>query len=423
MNVKKTYILISIAFTCFLFGTKSYCQSSVAEELSNCYAVSEEYIHNSLADTTVAINDTFELLVNCHGNLLCGNVLTNDSFMENKSFEVCFVCANISDNLTLGTDCLTFGNDGHFTFEVDKIFNGTFRFSYKICELGTKITICEAQVIIYVQNDFDCDLIVDLEDLDIDNDGILNIDEGDGLLDTDLDSIPDSFDIDSDNDGIPDNIEWQTEGGFIPQSELDTNQNGWDDAYDVTLNGIYYEPVDTDKNGIPDYLDIDSDNDEISDNIEGFDENEDGLPDIVKMNLDTDKDGLDDGYDITESWSLGCNSAGSNCLLPDSNKNGIRDWREAKEAIPGEENPSKEFSPDALIFPNPSDGNFTVNIPSTETNIIAQLSVYNSVGKLIYQKSIQTGLNEIKLQKLLAGIYLVKISSSTFNSKKKISIL
>ena len=56
-----------------------------------------------------------------------------------------------------------------------------------------------------------------------------------------------------------------------------------DDAYES--NGLF--PVDTDSDLIPDYLDTDSDNDGLSDEIEsgltaGLDGNQDGIGDLIR---------------------------------------------------------------------------------------------------------------------------------------------
>ena len=96
--------------------------------------------------------------------------------------------------------------------------------------------------------------------------------------DSDGDGIPDQLDLDSDNDGIPDNIEAQGTA-FIPKSGIDVNQDGLDDAY-----GAGVTPVDTDHDGIADYLDLDSDNDGI------YDLNESGS-NAIDVNLDGVIDG------------------------------------------------------------------------------------------------------------------------------------
>jgi gliding motility-associated-like protein len=80
--------------------------------------------------------------------------------------------------------------------------------------------------------------------------------------DSDLDGIPDQLDIDSDNDGILDNTEFMSQV-YIPRSNLDANANGVDDAYDVAIVAS-----DFDGDNVPDYLDLDSDNDGIYDVFE-----------------------------------------------------------------------------------------------------------------------------------------------------------
>lgn len=96
--------------------------------------------------------------------------------------------------------------------------------------------------------------------------------------DSDSDRIPDYLDLDSDNDGIPDSIEVQGIN-FITPSKTDLNLDGLDDTFLTGLN-----PADTDKDGVPDYLDLDSDNDGIYDLTESgnniTDTNLDGVIDF-----------------------------------------------------------------------------------------------------------------------------------------------
>ena len=72
--------------------------------------------------------------------------------------------------------------------------------------------------------DTDGDKQPDITDLDDDNDGIFDTNEGNELVDTDNDGYPDSIDIDSDNDGIPDNVEAQTTAGYIAPSGIDAKR-------------------------------------------------------------------------------------------------------------------------------------------------------------------------------------------------------
>ncbi len=149
-------------------------------------------------------------------------------------------------------------------------------------------------------------------DLDTDNDGDIDADDtgftdndNDGQSDNTAGTIPentdgnpndgpDFLDIDADDDGIPDNVEAQDTDDYTPPSGDDNNMNGIDDAYE---NGGYIEePTDTDGDDTPDYLDTDSDNDNVSD----MDEAGQGEP----TGMDTDGDGLDDGYDDSDDTGM-----------------------------------------------------------------------------------------------------------------------
>ncbi|MBT8184339.1 MAG: gliding motility-associated C-terminal domain-containing protein, partial [Eudoraea sp.] len=105
-------------------------------------------------------------------------------------------------------------------------------------------------------------------------------------VDSDGDGYPDRVDIDSDNDGIPDNVEAQTTDGYTPPSGADDDNDGLDNAYDgAEEQGL--DPVNTDGEDEPDYLDDDSDNDLVPDNNEGNDFDFDGVPDQTSTGTDT----------------------------------------------------------------------------------------------------------------------------------------
>ena len=153
-----------------------------------------------------------------------------------------------------------------------------------------------ATVSIEVLVDTDGDKVGDVYDIDDDNDGI--IDTVEGTVDSDGDSYMDSLDIDADADGIPDNVEAQSTNGYIIPSGNDTDKNGLDDAYESTPGaGEGLTPVNTDNDATPDYLDTDSENDNVPDSLEGHDANHDSLPDVLPLGSDLDEDGLDDGYE------------------------------------------------------------------------------------------------------------------------------
>ena len=176
--------------------------------------------------------------------------------------------------------------------------------------------------------DHDGDGYADALDLDADNDGILDIIEAggvdadqngmadndtdantDGYADvfattplpidnTDADGLPNYIDIDADNDGLDDTLEGLSTPGYAtPEVVLDIDADGIIDFWDIDLGGTPITPEDTDNDGTPDYTDLDSDNDNIVDLIEGNDSNADGIADFNPANADADGDGLDDAYD------------------------------------------------------------------------------------------------------------------------------
>lgn len=184
--------------------------------------------------------------------------------------------------------------------------------------------------------DSDNDGNLDYLDLDSDNDGILDIIEAggedsdsdgqvDGLIDTDsnglddriestplaiantdqifedangLTNLPNYIDIDSDSDGIDDTREgYSTADYAFPTLLTDTDSDGIIDFWDVSTFATPITPYDRDSDDIPDYLDDDSDNDGVSDLIEGNDANADGIVDVPLSGLDADENGLDDALD------------------------------------------------------------------------------------------------------------------------------
>ena len=122
--------------------------------------------------------------------------------------------------------------------------------------------------------DTDGDGVDDYRDLDTDNDGIPDLIEGDtGCSDSDRDAICDGGD--SDGDGIVDDID--EADGF------------GDDDYDA--------PPDTDGDGVPDFRDLDADNDAISDVAEGGSGCTDADDNGVCDGPDGDGDGIPDSID------------------------------------------------------------------------------------------------------------------------------
>ncbi len=244
--------------------------------------------------------------------------------------------------------------------------------------------------------DSDGDTIPDYQDLDSDGDTIPDSIEGgtNGCssalpIDSDRDDTPDYLDLDSDNNGIPDSVECGgtlgTDGLFA--SCIDTDGDSYEDFRDSDNDGDYISdlveivgmvnpkdktlasdefsgdcnkdgkpdkkgdvdhPIDCDGDTIPDYMDVDSDNDKISDVDEGQ-----GLVSGGKFYshymTDADGDGIADGVEC--GGVLDGNGLYLNCV--DSNGNGIPDYLELdsdSDGIPDSvenvlgSNPTKEDS-------------------------------------------------------------------------------
>ncbi len=211
----------------------------------------------------------------------------------------------------------------------------------------------------------DGDTLVDRLDLDSDNDGVTDATEaggtdanGDGVIDgftdagpinglddatettplanpnSDGDTVDDRIDLDSDNDGITDTIEaggLDADGNGIIDGFTDAGPiNGLDDATEITPLGN----ADTDSDTVVDRVDLDSDNDGITDAREagGLDVDGngiiDGFTDAGPVN------GLDDATEVTPLPITDTDLATGLDLLPDyldldSDADGISDIIEA----------------------------------------------------------------------------------------------
>ncbi len=410
MKLSRIYFLVILLNFLFYCGTLK-SQTTQKSTFQNFAQITQTL---EISNTPpIAINDTFVIFNGRSGDSITGNLLLNDYDPDGDEITLLFCITPKTGNFVIN-------KKGEFTFILCDSFLDEIKFEYYIVEVGKNNFTDVAEVIIYSKLDNDYDNISDEDDIDDDNDGILDVDEGDGNIDSDNDGIPDSNDIDSDNDGITDNEEWQHENFHISPSENDENKNGWDDIYDATLNGNYYIAEDTDNDGLPDFIDTDSDEDGISDFIEGCDINNDGLPEINLANFDSDNDGLDDSFDIIDGWITACNSGGSKAPLPDLNKNGIREWRDSENKIPGEENFLTEGF--IYVYPNPSRGKFYVNLPEFLEEQTIEFSLFSLDGKLLLRKTITTQQNSINATKIDHGIYIAKFQSGAFTLSQRLII-
>jgi len=191
--------------------------------------------------------------------------------------------------------------------------------------------------------DTDGDGVFDFADMDSDNDGILDFTENEMAIlakDFDLDGKPNYKDLDSDNDGIFDIYE-------VDGSDPDKNGIAGTGSPIVNVQGVPmvanggsgYGEIDTDGDSKPDYKDLDSDGDGISDITEGIvdtdadgignwrdaDSDGDGISDKLEGVVDTDGDGKSDYID-TDSDNDGISDKIEGTV--DTDGDGKGDWRD-----------------------------------------------------------------------------------------------
>jgi gliding motility-associated-like protein len=322
---------------------------------------------------------------------------------------------NLGKNFT----CLVNGTDPSADDDFDRIPNYKDAKNSKTneeqgCVDANKDGVCDAILAVY---DIDGDNVPDHLDLDSDNDGITDLDEAghkqpdtdrngviDGLpnvfginglydvldkdptsltagskytpWDTDGDAVPDHDDLDSDNDGINDIREADfgyelsdndSDGRIDVNATNPVDVNGLPSLTSpiVTKKPIGY-PKDFDGDGIPDWHDLDSDNDGINDVAEASipDPDNDGIigdgkPKVnpngiatadAKNNplattskpTDTDKDGTPDWHDL------------------DSDNDGIKDVIEAGHSDPDNDGIVGTGKPKVNVFGQPNEGNKSI---------------------------------------------------------------
>lgn len=198
------------------------------------------------------------------------------------------------------------------------------------------------QAVWAVPGDFDNDSIMDEDDADADNDGIPNINEGAG--DSDFDGLPDFLDLDSDNDTVPDIFEVMKDRGVLFALDADLNgqidpgvelgTNGLANALELVpdAQNINFTIVDSDNDRVPDHLDLDSDNDGLSDRIEYRNILELRFAQVTGIN-DPDLDGLDNSFPLLREFFDTDGDGIENVLDTDSDQDGLSDLLESASIV------------------------------------------------------------------------------------------
>jgi hypothetical protein len=145
---------------------------------------------------------------------------------------------------------------------------------------------------------------------DTNNDGRYNGNPTTG--NTDTDARYNFLDADSDNDGITDNVEAQATAAYVLPTAADTDNDGLANVYEGGTGGGLV-PNNHDGTDNPDYLDADSDNDGVTDVIEGHDYNLNGKKDddVTLTITDTDGDGIDEKFDLVAGLNVTTQGMGS----------------------------------------------------------------------------------------------------------------
>ncbi len=191
--------------------------------------------------------------------------------------------------------------------------------------------------------DIDGDGVQNDQDFDADNDGLPNAIEGND--DSDADGVANYLDGDSDNDGLADIIEVggeDVDGDFQLDDFIDLDNNGQSD----NVQALALALIDTDSDRVPNYLDIDSDNDGFSDLVEnaGIDADNNGQIDNF---IDNDNNGIDDSH---QAFPL---------TVVDANNNAIADYLEFNSSPPS--SVTGDPVPDQDGFSNSAGFNTAVN--------------------------------------------------------------
>ncbi len=298
---KKNKVKYEMTFAKPISVSLEYPLVANASDLINS---NSNFVANSDKNTTLTVlNPTNQLLIDTNYDGIYESGITRFS-----SFEIRFRL-NSAAPLAAGTG--TFSIRGHL---INKFAITQENLSKTSINRATFSLIATC-----IPRDADADGIIDQLDLDSDNDGISDIIEFvsqnnivksnldanfNGLddafdivtfpSDTDNDGIFNFLDLDSDNDGIFDLFESNSnaidvnQDGIVDGSIVSFGTNGLSNSLQTGANGILnYSILNSDTDNLPNYVDLDSDQDDCFDVIEaGFlDPNLDGFLGNTPLNI------------------------------------------------------------------------------------------------------------------------------------------
>lgn len=81
---------------------------------------------------------------------------------------------------------------------------------------------------------------------------------------------------------------------------------------------------------------------------------------------------------------------------------------------------TKSFTDLFTVYPNPGNGNISINLPPDLKN--TKVILYNNLSQMIFEKNVQQDLQTIIISDLEAGVYLVQVRTEKFIETKKVII-
>ena len=112
-------------------------------------------------------------------------------------------------------------------------------------------------------------------------------------------------------------------------------------------------------------------------------------------------------------------TASANYLWAGTTSQGV--WRRALDQIvTGTENPMIKSS--FKVFPNPANNNIKIEIPQSNYATDNLISIFNSIGSLVWQETTSDAFVNVDLHSFPKGIYVVKIFNNEKNYTEKIIV-